>query len=164
MTAIRGASEDDWELLRAIRLWALEESPEAFVSDYNREADRDERWWRDWLRRELWLLAFADSAAAHPVGVIAASRAPLALVGEHFISSLWVNPSHRRRGIARRLVQAAAERVAAVGAEAVSLWVLDGNEAASQLYTAMGFAQTGECQPAPGRAERLEWRMRKRLR
>jgi ribosomal protein S18 acetylase RimI-like enzyme len=164
MAAIRDASEEDWELLRAIRLLALRNAPLAFASNYDREADRDEQWWRGWLRSELWLLAFQDSVAAQPVGVIAATRVPLALVGEPFISSLWVDPRHRRHRIASRLVQAAADRVAARGADAVSLWVLDGNNAAIQLYEAMGFTRTGECQPAPGPADLLEWRMRKRLR
>ncbi len=164
MAAIRDASEDDWGLLRTIRLLALQDAPFAFASSYDREADRDEEWWRDLLRSELWFLAFQPDAVTRPVGVIAATRAPVPPVGEPFLSSLWVDPRHRRLGIGRGLIQAAADLVAADGAEAVSLWVLDSNIVASQFYAAMGFVSTGECQAAPGPAGVLEWRMRKSLR
>ncbi len=164
MAAIRDISEDDWRLLRAIRLRALQDAPHAFTSDYGYEAGHDERRWRELLRSYLWLLAFEDGTADPPVGVIAATREPMAPPGEPFISSLWVAPGHRRRGIARGLIQAAADHAAGWGAEAVSLWVLDGNEAAHRLYAAVGFVHTGERQRAPGPSNLHERRMRRRLR
>jgi GNAT superfamily N-acetyltransferase len=163
MPVIRDTTEDDWQLLRTIRLLALQDSPGAFASDYGAEVRHHEQWWREWLRRDMWLLAFENGMAPEPVGVIAATREPPAPAGEHFISSLWVAPLHRRRGIAGGLVEAAAERAAVGGATAVSLWVLDGNDAARQFYTAIGFVSTDECQPAPGRSGLLEWRMRRRV-
>jgi ribosomal protein S18 acetylase RimI-like enzyme len=156
---IRDTTEDDWQLLRTIRLQALQDSPDAFTSDYGAEARHDEQQWRDWLRSDMWLLAFENGTALAPVGVIAATREPAGLAGEHFVSSLWVDPRHRRRGIARGLVEAAAERVAADGATAVFLWVLDGNEAARRFYAAIGFVPTGERQLAPGSSDLHEQRM-----
>lgn len=82
MAAIRDASEDDWELLRTIRLLALQDAPLAFASTYDHEAGRGERWWRGWLRSELWLLAFEDGIAPHPIGMITAGREPQALARE----------------------------------------------------------------------------------
>jgi GNAT superfamily N-acetyltransferase len=163
MTAIRDASEDDWELLRAIRLDALLNAPRAFVSTHAREAEYNEWQWREWLRRDLWLLAFADLSSARPIGIIAATQEPMEPCGEPFISSLWVNPEHRMRGIAKELIRAAADRVAARGAIAVSLWVLDGNEHAHKLYTAMGFVGTNDHQIAPGHSSLMERRMSKSL-
>ena len=68
MAAIHDITEDDWRLLRAVRLRALRDAPHAFTADYGNEADHDERWWRDRLRSNLWLLAFQDGSAAPPIG------------------------------------------------------------------------------------------------
>jgi ribosomal protein S18 acetylase RimI-like enzyme len=133
MAAIHDITEDDWRLLRAVRLRALQDAPHAFTADYGDEAGHDERWWRQRLRSNLWLLAFHDATAAPPIGVIAIVQEPLAPAAEPFLSSLWVDPVHRRQGIARELIEAAADHVAATGAAAVSLLVLDDNEAAHQL-------------------------------
>lgn len=161
MAVIRDTTEDDWHLLRGIRLRALRESPRAFMSEHDREARRGERQWRTLLRGDLWLLAFADGTAAEPVGVIAASREPPG--GEPFISALWVDPGHRRQGIASGLIQAALDRAVARGARAVSLWVLDGNDVARACYLAAGFAGTGKSQRVPGSSGTREWRMRRRI-
>jgi ribosomal protein S18 acetylase RimI-like enzyme len=161
---IRDTTEDDWQLLSTIRLRALEDSPDAFAADYGAEVRHDEQQWREWLRSDMWLLAFENGTAPAPVGVIAATREPPAPAGDPFLSSLWVDPWHRRRGIARGLVEAAAERVATAGATAVSLWVLDGNEPARRFYTAIGFVPTGERQLAPGFWDLHEQRMRRIVR
>jgi ribosomal protein S18 acetylase RimI-like enzyme len=167
MAAIRDASEDDWELLREIRLSALSGAPCAFMSTYVREEGYEEQGWREWLRRDLWLLAVAGESPVQLAGVIAATREPMAPSGEPFISSLWVDPHHRGRGIAKELIQAVIERLVARGATAVSLWVLDGNEAAHRLYAAVGFIDTDEGQDVPGRTKGpknlREWRMSKSL-
>lgn len=163
MAAIRDATEDDWALLRAIRLDALLRAPRAFVSTHDREVGYNERQWRNWLRRDLWLLAFTDPSSGEPIGIIAATREPVAPCGEPFISSVWVDPKHRKQGIAKELIRAATDRVAARGATAVSLWVLDGNKRARKLYTAMGFTITKDRQLAPGRSKVRERRMSKSL-
>jgi len=41
MAAIHDITEDDWRLLRAIRLRALREAPNAFTSNYGDEAGHD---------------------------------------------------------------------------------------------------------------------------
>ena len=51
--------------------------------------------------------------------------------------------------------------MAAAGAAAVSLWVLDGNDAAREFYMAIGFVPTGERQLAPGSSDLHEQRMRR---
>src|SRR5262249_14969534 len=118
---IRGIAEDDWQLLYRIRLRALDDSPHAFTSDRNLEAGQGEREWRERVRSEIWLLAFDDPLAGEPVGVIAATRVPTWSSEDPFLSSLWVDPGHRRQGIARSLIEVAVEHVAASGARAVSL-------------------------------------------
>jgi GNAT superfamily N-acetyltransferase len=163
MAAIRDITEDDWRLVQEIRLRALQDAPTAFTSNYDDEADHDERQWRERLRGNRWLLAFQDGTAAPPIGVIAATREPVAPAGDPFLSSLWVDPRHRRQGIARELIEAAADLVAAGGAAAVSLWVLESNRAAHRLYEAAGFFPTGDRQMAPGSSNTREQRLRRNL-
>jgi len=164
MAAIHDITEDDWRLLQEVRLRALRDAPHAFTAAYGEEVGRAERWWRQRLRSNLWLLAFEDGTAAPPIGVIAATREPVAPAGDPFLSSLWVDPGHRRQGIARELIDAAADLVAAGGAAAVSLWVLDSNKAAHSLYESAGFIPTGDHQMAPGSASTPEQRLRRNLR
>ncbi|KAB2910220.1 MAG: GNAT family acetyltransferase [Hyphomicrobiaceae bacterium] len=50
-----------------------------------------------------------------------------------------VKPSHRRRGIATRLLQEAERRLEALGCPKINLQVLAGNTAAVNLYKSLGF-------------------------
>jgi ribosomal-protein-alanine N-acetyltransferase len=59
------------------------------------------------------------------------------------VLTLAVRPEARRRGIARRLVVAGAERATALGAQALFLEVSVQNRAARELYGSLEFAQVG---------------------
>ena len=59
------------------------------------------------------------------------------------ILTLAVRPGARRRGLAGRLVETAAARAAALGAERLFLEVAADNAAARALYARYGFVQTG---------------------
>lgn len=59
------------------------------------------------------------------------------------ILNVAVQPEWRRRGIARRLVEALLAALAAAGARQVYLEVRESNVAARQLYTAFGFGEVG---------------------
>jgi ribosomal-protein-alanine N-acetyltransferase len=63
-----------------------------------------------------------------------------AVAGEAEILTLAVRPTHRRRGVARALVDAAAS---APGVRTVFLEVAADNAAAIALYAGAGFAQVG---------------------
>lgn len=53
---------------------------------------------------------------------------------------LAVLPEHRRRGIARALLDAAAERLIALGAGRLDAMVLEGNDDGQRLWDAAGYA------------------------
>ena len=63
--------------------------------------------------------------------------------GEAHVLTVAVHPDHRRRGIARRLLDELVDAVAAQGAEAVTLEVREHNHAARSLYRARGFEESG---------------------
>ncbi len=57
------------------------------------------------------------------------------------VAQVAVDPTARRRGLARRLVQAVCDGAAATGAGEVTLVVDERNEAARALYASMGFVE-----------------------
>ncbi len=73
------------------------------------------------------------------------------------LTSMWIAPEHRGTGLGERLVSASCEQGRVRGVRVVTLWVVDGNEAAERLYERCGFVLTGRRQPVredePGRAE-----------
>jgi ribosomal protein S18 acetylase RimI-like enzyme len=60
--------------------------------------------------------------------------------GTHYINVLATYPAFRRRGVATRLLAAAAAEAA--GSAGLSLIVADGNVSARRLYTGFGFRET----------------------
>jgi len=61
-----------------------------------------------------------------------------------YVASLCVRPDARRQGIARQLMRAAEERIAAGPPPyALTLEVEEGDEAATALYRSLGYMQTG---------------------
>ena len=65
--SVRVLGEEEWERYKEFRLRALKESPEAFVADYDTEADYDEELWRTRMARSARLLA---EKGDEPVGIL----------------------------------------------------------------------------------------------
>jgi ribosomal protein S18 acetylase RimI-like enzyme len=59
-----------------------------------------------------------------------------------FIHDVVVDDAARRGGVARALVQEAAERLRALGAPRVMLWTAEKNAAAQRLFESLGFRRT----------------------
>jgi ribosomal protein S18 acetylase RimI-like enzyme len=144
---------DEWSTLRAIRLQALRESPDAFLSDYDRENRWGEPEWRRAVLDAEWFVAFHGDEPAGLAGVVQAFSKDV----EPHIVSMWVHPSCRRAGIARRLIDVVMHAKTAPG---IQLWVIKDNVAAREAYERMRFAPTGEEQPLPDGSGRVEVRMR----
>lgn len=64
--------------------------------------------------------------------------------GELYIDSIAVPESHRGRGIATALLNAAIDKAKAMGLPAVGLLVDKGNPKAEKLYTRIGFKYVGD--------------------
>jgi ribosomal protein S18 acetylase RimI-like enzyme len=143
---VRTLVEDDWAALRAVRMDALAESPSAFGSTLAREQAFSEETWRVRARGTATtrlFIAWWGQTAAGIAGVHDEGDGSLQLV------SVWVDPAHRRRGLARELTSAALRLAAEQGFESIRLWVTDGNTAALSLYQSFGFTSTGNRQPLP---------------
>jgi GNAT superfamily N-acetyltransferase len=101
-----------------------------------------------WLQEQLAEQRLQVAAAAidnRALGFITTTVLPasLTLGTALLIRDLYVDPLHRRGGIARVLLQHAIEAAGARGAARLSLQTEPGNKAALALYTAAGFQPVG---------------------
>jgi GNAT superfamily N-acetyltransferase len=134
-TSVRVLHEDDWRHYRAVRLAALQESPQAFLAAHAEEATQPEQYWRNCMVRAHRLLAERDGA---PVGVASIEMIEGAPRAADF-HDLWVTPEARNTGIASRLVQAAADRATRDGCTKLYYWV------STENGRAIGFAINAGC-------------------
>jgi ribosomal protein S18 acetylase RimI-like enzyme len=139
-----GASE--WPLLRAVRLRALADAPDAFGSTFDAEAGRSDEWWAASASNLAWFVATAGAGGDDQVGLVA-GLPPGEEPDSRSVISMWVAATHRGRGVAVALLDAVERWARADGATALCLRVSDRNARAQRFYARQGFAPTGEREP-----------------
>jgi len=138
---IRVLLADDAAAFQELRLLALRECPTAFSSSYEEECDTP-------LIRVGERLApapdravfgaFDDGRLVATVGLLRERHRKLSHKAN--VWGVYVAPNFRKRGIGRRLLQAALDHAAAMsGLQQVSLGVNASNSAAIGLYKSIGF-------------------------
>jgi GNAT superfamily N-acetyltransferase len=133
----------DWEALRAVRLAALADSPDAFASTLAREQAFDEAEWRRRASRGS-LIAWHGKDPVGLAGMIdRAGLAPAESSGTWELVAMWVRPEARGTGAADALVSAVIRAVKAADAGQLVLWVAEGNARARAFYGRRGFQPTG---------------------
>jgi ribosomal protein S18 acetylase RimI-like enzyme len=145
---IRPARRDDLaavarlagELLRMHHAW---DARRFFLPD---KVEEGYTWWlgRELEREEVVILVAArgDRIVGYTYGRIE-ERDWNQLLDEHgALHDLFVDPAERRRGVARRLVEATLAALTAKGAPRVVLHTAAANEAAAAFFAALGFRRT----------------------
>ena len=132
----------DWPVLKAVRLRALQDSPHAFMSCYDNELRLGDWEWRRMFDASTWIVA----RGADDVVGLARSLSDPARPWTRHVESIWVAPTHRRRGVFRALLYALAEIERPRGVTDLLLWVLEDNDDARRAYETLGFEPTGERQ------------------
>jgi ribosomal protein S18 acetylase RimI-like enzyme len=145
----------NWQLLREARLEALRESPCAFTSSHVYELGWEEAQWRRLFDSAIWIVA---REAEDVIGLARSVGEPERPSARH-VESIWVAPTHRRRGVLRDLLHSLAELEQQMGVTDLLLWVLEDNHGAQRAYEALGFKPTGERQFLPT-VRRCELRLR----
>ena len=139
---IRRVRPDDGPRLAEVRLRALADAPEAFVTTHAEAAQRSAEEWSEQAAaravgtRQVTHFAERDDV---PVGMIGAFVGADPSVAD--LVALWVAPDGRRRGVARTLIEAVMAWAHDTGVTEVQLWVAAGNEAAYNLYESEGFEE-----------------------
>lgn len=143
MTDVRPVARSEGGLLRTVRLAALADCPSAFLETHAEVlADPLEMWEARAAASTgegdaLIVLALEGDEAVGMAGIAREigqrRRHRAALWG------VWVAPSHRGRGVGRRLVDACLEWARENHVRAVYLEVVDGEDPTRSLYGRLGF-------------------------
>jgi RimJ/RimL family protein N-acetyltransferase len=147
--------EEEWIVLREMRLAALHESPQAFLSSHSEELTFEEQKWRAEFGRGEWTVEIRND---EPIALVGVTREHGTPPGECYLEYMWVSPGFRRRGVATDLIKNVLRQLLNRGFVTIWLWVLDGNEPARRLYEKCGFTTTGLTQRpyrSPSRSEEL---------
>jgi GNAT superfamily N-acetyltransferase len=140
--SLRPLDEDDWLVLRELRLRALEDSPDSFGPTLASTVEQPESYWRAWAKGRGRLQTFGAWSEGEPVALISAGIRD----GVGHLAALWVAPEARGGGLAVDLMNAACAWLLARGCTRIELEVTEGNPA-SQIYKRLGFEFTGAKQP-----------------
>lgn len=146
---------DEWEASRDIRLLSLSSDPGAFCSSLERARSYDEATWRSRLAQNATVLAWDGGAA---IGTATLKDDPHEPGGREIVA-MWVDPGHRRSGVARALIDDLVGRARVDGVGSVALWVADDNERAKRLYAGCGFTFTGEREPMRPGVDQVRMRL-----
>jgi GNAT superfamily N-acetyltransferase len=161
---VRQTTADDWKTWRDLRLRALQDTPTAFGSTYERELAFTEDDWRD---------RAGGLANAAVLGTGTAGPSLLAFVGDVAVGmgggfrdlpgwlhvvAMWTDPAWRGHGAGSAVLEHLKAWSAGQGLR-VHLDVETGNQGARRLYERAGFVATGETRPlrdgSPYEVERM---------
>lgn len=149
---------------KAVRLRALLDAPHAFGSTYERESKFSDAEWLARIERSngdtgVGFLAMDDGV---PCG-IAGALLDIATRQRAELVSMWIAPSHRRRGAGRLLVSEVCAWTHSRGLAALYLMVTSNNQPAICFYEQLGFQRTGRTAPYPNDPSLIEYEMSRPL-
>jgi ribosomal protein S18 acetylase RimI-like enzyme len=136
-TTVVRLAETDWRAFATLRLRALRDTLGTDDLQYRTEVAFTAARWRRRLRTHAQFAAVVDERM---VGLIGAQRETSDTV---YLYSLWLEPSARRRGLARELVTSAVGWARSERARSVTLRVEAANVAALGVYEGLGFTLDG---------------------
>lgn len=156
---IRPTTEEDWEILKEIRLASLLDAPTAFGVSHADAAAYSDAQWRDRAARRgpaEFLLAFINGGAAGMVGGVMSQTSELNLI------AMWVQPEYRGTAVAAGLVDSIKTRAVSQGHTRIVLDVSPNNERAAAFYRKQGFSFLPEWEALESHPDvmlqKMEWR------
>lgn len=157
---VRRVVEDDWPLLREVRLEMLRDSPLAYLETLADAEPRTEAEWRFRSNRgstgptELALAAEDPDRPDRWVGYLACF---VDSPGQGHVVSVYVAPGQRGTGLAGRMLDGVVDWARGeAGLDRLHLYVHEHNLRAQAFYRRYGFTETGATVPydlAPGQVE-----------
>ena len=99
--------------------------------------------------REVWREALADPNVEAYVAEVAGQPVGSVSVGEGFLRTLYVVPSHWKGGVGTALHDHALERLRAQGNSTAKLWTLEENWSTRRYYEKRGWRLTPETRVVP---------------
>lgn len=160
--AVRAVEEEDWDLLRALRLEMLEDTPIAYLETLATARTHPESYWRRQARgRADAVKLVAETPAGRWIGTMGGVVAD----GAPTLVAVYVTPAARGRspGVTDALLQAVEDWARQRG-DQLRLEVNELNPRAVAAYESRGFFLTGRTSPYPLQPPSLELEMVKPLR
>jgi ribosomal protein S18 acetylase RimI-like enzyme len=135
---------------KAVRLRALQDTPLAFGSTYERESQLTDAEWEGRAARltngcDIGFLAQCDGKYSGLALCFTDEEDPR----KAQLISMWVASEARRNGVGGRLIHAIEAWAAERGIGTLQLMVTSVNEAATKFYERLGFTKTGRTEPYP---------------
>jgi len=160
MIVIKGIKAEDAFVYKDVRLRALQDMPTAFSSTYAKEAQFPDEEWRKRAascngEERIGFLAIDDDRAC---GMVFCFREE----GDETVGtivSMWVDPTVRRLGAGRQLIDAVVEWAPGRGIRELKLMVTSVNRGAMAFYERIGFRMTGKTGPYPNDQSITEYEM-----
>jgi ribosomal protein S18 acetylase RimI-like enzyme len=148
---VRRVAEDDWPLLREVRLEMLRDTPLAYLETLADAEPRTEAEWRFRSNRgssgptDLALAAEDPGQPDRWVGYLACF---VDSPGQGHVVSVYVTPSQRGTGLAAQLLDGVVEWARGeAGLDRLHLYVHENNARAHAFYRRYGFTDTGGSLP-----------------
>lgn len=138
---VRATEEQDWRILKEIRLASLLDIPTAFGVSYQTAITNSEEQWKQHASSEMdpkFWLAFKDDKA---IGMIGAG---LDKINRYNLIAMWVEPESRQLGAAECLLNMVKSDAITRGFTQIFLDVSPDNVKASRFYIKHGFAFINE--------------------
>jgi GNAT superfamily N-acetyltransferase len=140
---IRRVHEADWEELRAVRLEALADEPDAYGSTFAETSALTEGQWRQMAEHWNYYVAFDG---AQPIGLASGGLHP-PTPEARWLFGMFVTPRHRGTGVARELVSRVANWARGEGVSTLGLHVTSTLTRSRAFYEKCGFVATGDAEP-----------------
>jgi RimJ/RimL family protein N-acetyltransferase len=147
------AGPDDWERVRAVRLQALADAPDAFWVTLTEELARTPIQWQERLAADssATFLALQDGDAVGLCVVHPSESAP----GDAGLAAMWIAPQARGSGVADAVIRSGIAWARAQGYPRLRLWINDANLVAARVYARHGFVRSGTVGSFPPPREHL---------
>jgi len=141
---IRDASLADAEQYRALRLFALKDSPTAFSADYEVNAKQPMSYWKNRLKPEEHGIIFVAENDNQLIGMTGIRKGDSPKTKHSAgIWGVFIHPEWRGLHIAEGLIEMCCEWAKLREVQIVKLAVVSTNESAVRLYERSGFAVYG---------------------
>lgn len=133
---VRLTVEEDWEILKTVRLESLLDRPDVFLATYDTAEKYSQSQWRDRASHKTQYQYILAIQATRAIGIIGGTQNPAL---EFNVVAMWVNPEFRGKGIADLLISAIKNLAISKGHSRIVLSVSQNNLRAVSLYSRHGF-------------------------
>ena len=131
--------------LRALRLAALKDTPDAFGAKYEDEANKPISEWQDRLKNTSWCFVVADGV---DVGLLAVDRAEKDRNSDCWLSSWWIKDAFRGSGIPKLMLTWLEQLCRVNNWKKIGLGVWPDNLRAIAAYKKLGFTERQKLLPS----------------